>query len=329
MSDREKILVTGGAGYIGAHVCKELAKKNYIPVVYDNLARGHASFVKWGVFERGDIKDRSRVREVIRRHQPTALVHLASLAYVEESEREPFSYLNTNISDAIALYEEMNESGLRKIIFSSSCSIYGNASKEPISENTSANPCNVYAATKLINEQLLLDISRIHKWGVVCLRYFNAAGADPDCEIGERHSPEPHVIPRLLECAAYGRPFRIYGTDYDTPDGTCIRDFVHVTDLARAHVLAIEKLPSMPRDFITINLGTSRGVSIRELVKVVESVTSSKIEILDNPRRLGDPPVLVADPGAATGLLGWRPEFSDVRRQIETAWAWFKKESLL
>jgi UDP-arabinose 4-epimerase len=321
------VLVTGGAGYIGAHACKALAAAGYRPIVYDNLVTGHRASVRWGPFEHGDILDRVRLNEVIIRHAPQAVLHFAAFAQVGESVLDPGKYYHNNVVGSLSLLQAMRDRGLRRIIFSSSCAIYGTPNSLPLTEAVALEPINPYGRSKLMVEQMLADyaISNDLRW--VALRYFNAAGADPDGEIGEDHDPETRIIP--LAIAAAGRPdapLTLYGTDYDTPDGTCIRDYVHVCDLADAHVAALraseQGLSSRP-----LNLGAGRGLSIREVIATVEEVTGLPVAVRDGPRRAGDPPVLFADAGKAREMLGWRPGRSDLRTIVDSAWLWHKKLS--
>jgi len=317
------VLVTGGAGYVGSHVCKALAARGFTPVVYDNLCRGNLWAVRWGPLETGDIGDRRRLAEVLVRYAPCAVIHLAAFAYIAESEAHPQLYYDNNITRATAMLETLLDHGVEQIIFSSSCATYGISETMPIVESLVPAPVNVYGTSKLIFEMILRDYTRQGRLRPCILRYFNAAGADPEGEIGEYHNPEPHIIPLLLAaCATPGTPFSILGADYPTPDGSCIRDYIHVADLATAHVQALDYLLSGGAP-VTLNLGTGQGLSVRELIGLAESVTGARIEARIQPRRAGDPPILVASAGAAEQILGWRPRWTDPRDLLASAWAWF------
>ena len=320
------ILVTGGAGYIGSHACKALAAAGMTPVVYDNLSRGFEWAVKWGPFERGDILDQARLEAVIHRHRPIAVMHFAAFAYVGESVAYPATYYRNNITGSLALLDAMRAGGVGRIVFSSSCTTYGVRSAEPIGEDTPQAPVNPYGATKLTIEQALRDYGAAYGLRAVALRYFNAAGADPDGEIGEAHDPETHLIPLVLEAAANGEPLTVFGDDYETPDGTCIRDYVHVTDLAAAHVLACQSLEST-EGFRAYNLGSGHGLSNMEIIAAARRRTGRDIPIRMGPRRAGDPPVLTADASKARRELGWAPRLSSIDDIIDTAWRWRRLSS--
>jgi UDP-arabinose 4-epimerase len=322
---RATALVTGGAGYIGSHICKALSRAGYLPVVYDNLLRGHEWAVRWGPLERGDIRDRTKLGEVFRQYSPTAVLHIAGLAYVGESVSDPSSYYDTNVAGSLALVETMREYGCAAIVFSSTCATYGNPDKLPIDEETPQRPINPYGASKLMVERILADFERAHGMRFTALRYFNAAGADPDGELGETHDPETHLIPLVLG-AASGRspPVAIFGADYDTPDGTCVRDYVHVADLAAAHVLALRALEQgMARP--AYNLGIGRGFSVREVIAAAERVTGRKVPFSLSPRRGGDPATLVSDATRAAEELGWRPQVTDLDDIVRSAWVWHER----
>ncbi|HXQ16143.1 MAG TPA: UDP-glucose 4-epimerase GalE [Caulobacteraceae bacterium] len=315
------VLVTGGAGYIGSHACKALAAAGLTPVVYDNLSRGFEWAVKWGPFERGDLLDQARLEVVIRRHQPIAVMHFAAFAYVGESVAYPATYYRNNVVGSLALLEAMRAGGVDRIVFSSSCTTYGVRGAEPIGEDTPQAPVNPYGVTKLLVEQALRDYAVAYGLRAVAMRYFNAAGADPDGEIGEAHDPETHLIPLVLEAAATAAPLTVFGDDYPTPDGTCIRDYVHVTDLADAHVAALQSLDHAS-GFRAFNLGTGRGLSNLEIIAAARRVTGREIPIRIGPRRAGDPPVLTADASRAGRELGWTPRLSSLDDIIDTAWRW-------
>ena len=319
----QRILVTGGAGYIGSHFCKALAQAGRVPVVYDNLSRGHADAVKWGPLVQGDLRDRGHLRAALEEHRIEAVVHFAALAYVGESVTEPQRYYDNNLGGMIALLGAMQDLGIGQIVFSSSCATYGTPDALPISETAPQAPINPYGRTKLACEWMLRDAGA--GWGLrsVALRYFNAAGADPEGEIGERHDPETHLIPlALLAASGRGGPLRVFGTDYPTPDGTCIRDYIHVADLARAHLLALAHLAGGGGS-LALNLGTGRGASVREVVAAVEQVTGRAVPLLEAPRRAGDPPELTADPAEAERILGFRAEYRDLAQTVADAAPWF------
>jgi UDP-glucose 4-epimerase len=315
------ILVAGGAGYIGSHTCLDLFNKGFTPVVFDNLSSGHPQFVKWGPLEKGDIRDRKRLDEVLAQYEPSAIVHFAAAIEVSESIRDPGSFYENNVAGTITLLRAAQAAGIDKIVFSSTCATYGVPSSIPMSENHAQLPINPYGRSKLIVEQILQDLDRHQGFRSVILRYFNAAGADPEARIGEWHSPETHAIPIAIE-AALGRRshFQVYGTDYDTRDGSCVRDFVHVLDLADAHTRAVEYLLDGGVSQ-AINLGTGHGTTVKELLEKVGRVGGKRIDVRFGPRREGDPPALVADNRLAKRCIGWSPRH-DLTSIIGTAWNW-------
>lgn len=316
------ILVTGGAGYIGSHTCKALAAAGYLPVTIDNLVYGHEWAVKWGPFERGDVGDSDFLRDIIRRHRIAAVVHFAAYAYVGESMTEPGKYFRNNVINSLSLLEAMHASGVKNLVFSSTCATYGVPEQIPIGEDHPQHPVNPYGESKLFVERAMQWYGQAHGLRSVALRYFNAAGADPDGEIGEDHDPETHLIPLTIAAAlGQGPSLRIFGTDYPTPDGTAIRDYVHVTDLASAHVKALEYL-QRGGESTALNLGTGTGHSVREVVAAVERASSRTVPTLESPRRPGDPPQLVAAPGRTREVLGWQPLFSDIDTIVSTALRW-------
>ena len=322
------ILVTGGAGYVGSHFLKlYLARsKQNQAVVIDNLSRGHKQSIALRdrlFLDACDIADSHAVEKVLKEFSITAVVHFAAYAYVAESQSDPFAYLRNNVVKSISLFESMEKCNVRKIVFSSSCATYGTPEYLPLDEEHRQKPTSVYGATKLIIEQALSSLTDSLGWSSVLLRYFNAAGASEDGEIGESHDPETHLIPNLLR-AASGRleAATICGTDYDTPDGTCIRDYVHVDDLALAHCQALELLQSTKEPTaLAINLGTSTGASVLEVLSHCETVTKRPVPTIKGPRRSGDPPALVANSNKAEQILGWKPRHN-LRSTIETAWRW-------
>src|SRR5487761_746431 len=316
------ILVTGGAGYIGSHACKALARAGYEPVTYDSLVRGHRAAVRWGPLVEGDLADCALLAATLKRHHVAAVMHFAAFAYVEESVREPALYFRNNVINTFGLFEAMREADVARIVFSSTCATYGVPERVPISEDTPQRPVNPYGEGKLMVERALHWLDAAHGLRYASLRYFNAAGADPDGEIGEDHDPETHLIPLILQAAAGARPHvTIFGEDYDTPDGTCVRDYIHVTDLAEAHVRALQYLEGGGSS-VALNLGTGTGHSVRETIACAGRVTGLSIPKREAPRRAGDPPILVADARRARAVLGWQARLSDLDTIVATAWAW-------
>ena len=319
------ILVTGGAGYIGAHCCRELAGRGFQPVAYDNLVKGHRQFVRWGDFFQGDINDRARLDECLAEAGIEAVMHFAAFIEVGESVADPGKYYANNLAGSLQLMRGLVRHGIRHLVFSSSAAVYGNPQQVPIDENHPTHPVNPYGWTKRMVETLLADFERAYGLRWVSLRYFNAAGADAAADIGEWHEPESHLIPRILDAAFDGRrPVQVYGTDYPTPDGSCIRDYIHVADLARAHVLALEHLlaggPSG-----AFNLGLGQGYSVMEVIRQAASVTGKEFSVQAGPRRPGDTPVLIASNQKARDVLGWVPEQSSLENIIASAWRWHRK----
>jgi UDP-arabinose 4-epimerase len=316
------VLVTGGAGYVGSHAAKLLARSGHQPVVLDNLTRGHALAVKWGPFVQGDLANTGLIRRIIHEHDIQAVLHFAAYAYVEESVRTPREYYQNNARNSLGLLDTMVDCGVRHIVFSSTCATYGNPETVPIPEDHPQRPVNPYGETKLLVERALHWYGRAYGIGWTALRYFNAAGADPDGELGENHDPETHLVPRAIQAALGQLPsLQIFGTDYPTLDGTAVRDYIHVTDLAEAHVLALKHLIEGGGSE-ALNLGTGKGRSVREVIRVVESVTGRKIPVLETERRAGDPPTLVARSSRAAEVLGWLPRYSDLETIVKTAWVW-------
>jgi UDP-glucose-4-epimerase GalE len=320
------ILVTGGAGYVGSHACKALAAAGYTPVTYDNLGRGHRELVRWGPLEVGELADRARLDEVFARHRPEAVMHFAAFAYVGESVQDPALYYRNNVGGTLELVEATRRAGVEALVFSSTCSTYGVPERMPIDEDTPQRPINPYGATKLAIERMLADYGAAYGLRSASLRYFNAAGCDPDGETGELHDPETHVIPRVLMAAAGEiEHVEVFGTDYPTPDGTCLRDYIHVADLARGHVQALDYLKRGGAT-VAVNLGTGRGFSVREVIAAAEQVTGRRIPVREAPRRPGDPPVLVADPARARALLGFAPRYTELAPIVATAWRWHTRQ---
>lgn len=321
-----EILVTGGAGYIGSHACKALAAAGYSPVVFDSLVYGHEWAVQWGPLETGDLNDRDRLEALFSKYNFEAVMHFAAYAYVGESVENPGKYYRNNVGGSLNLLEAMVAHGVDKIVFSSTCATYGEPELIPIPETHPQQPINPYGASKLMVERMLADFDLAHGLKYVALRYFNASGADPDGEVGEAHDPETHLIPLVLDAAAGLRAsITVNGDDYDTPDGTCIRDYIHVSDLADAHVLALNALLNGGQS-ARYNLGNGHGYSIREVIDTVIQVTGNDVPVSTGPRRVGDPDRLIGDAGLIRHELGWQPRFGDLGSIIETAWQWHQKQ---
>ncbi len=319
------ILVTGGAGFIGSHTCKALRAAGMEPVVYDNLSTGHHDNVRFGAFEEGDIGDGARLDAVLRQYRPDCVVHFAASAYVGESVRDPAAYYRNNIVGSLSLLDAMRRQGVTRIVFSSSCATYGMAPCLPIVETMPQMPINPYGFTKLAIEHALRDYGAAYGLGWIALRYFNAAGADPDGELGERHDPETHALPLCIRAAlGLGPIFQVFGADYDTPDGSAVRDYVHVSDLADGHVLAVQRLlRGEPGG--AYNLGTGVGTSVLEMVSSVERALGRKVPLRIGPRREGDPPALLAAGSKARSELGWSPRHVGIDEMVRTAAAWFAR----
>ena len=321
------ILVTGGAGYIGSHACKALAQAGYTPVTLDNLVYGHQAAVRWGPFVHGDLDDEPLVRRVLRDHAIQAVMHFAGYAYVGESMQEPGKYFRNNFGSTVTLLDAMRAENVHSIVFSSTCATYGIPISLPIGEDHPQQPVNPYGESKLFVERLLGWFSAAHGIRYAALRYFNAAGADAQGETGEDHDPETHLIPLAIDAALGRRPcVSIFGADYDTPDGTAIRDYIHVTDLALAHVQALRRLQA-GHDNLRLNLGTGNGHSVREVIRMIEEVGGRPVPATEAPRRPGDPPELVAASASAKALLDWVPRHSDLRNIISTAWSWHSSQA--
>jgi len=319
------ILITGGAGYIGSHINKMLHENGHETVVIDNLVTGHAEAVKWGKPEIADLCDIDRLRFLFDKYGFDTVFHFAAYAYVGESVKEPAKYYRNNVANTINLLDVMREYNTKRIVFSSSCATYGIPESVPIKEDMLQKPINPYGRTKLMMEQILRDYNEAYGIDYCCLRYFNAAGADPDGEIGENHDPETHLIPLVLDAAAdESKSISIYGTDYPTPDGSCIRDYIHVKDLADAHVRAMDYLVKGNKS-CCINLGNGTGFSVLEVIDAAKRVTGKNICVKVSPRRPGDPPELIGSNELAENLLGWEPRFKDIDTIISHAWRWHQK----
>lgn len=314
----ETILVTGGAGYIGSHTCKALAKAGYVPVVYDNLSTGHAYAVKWGPFVEGDLNDRVKLNEVFATYKPKAVIHFAANAIVMESMADPGKYYRNNVGSTLTLLEAMRDAGVEQLVFSSSCATYGNPQFTPITEVHPQVPINPYGRSKLMVEQMIADFEMAHGIKAVNLRYFNAAGADLETQIGENHTPETHLIPTIIQAALGLREeIVVYGTDFSSRDGSAVRDYIHVQDLADAHVAALKVGKSA-----SINLGTGTGHSVLEIIDAMQKFCGKTLPVRLESRRPGEPGILTADNSKAKELLGWNPQYSDLPTLIESAWKW-------
>jgi UDP-glucose 4-epimerase len=318
-----RILVTGGAGYIGCHAVKLFLARGHDVWVYDNLCMGHRQAVPAERLVVGDLTETARLDHVLLERRIEAIVHYAAFSFVGESVRAPAKYYQNNLVNTLNLMECARRHGIGRFVLSSTCATYGTPQRVPITEDTPQVPINPYGTTKLAIEHALGDYARAYGSGYAALRYFNAAGASPDGDLGEDHDPETHLIPLAIFAATGKRPhIEVFGTDYPTPDGTCIRDYVHVDDLAEAHLLALEHMG--PSAELRYNLGTGRGYSVREVIRTVEEVTGKAVPVKEGPRRPGDPPVLVASSDKVQRELGWQPRFKDLQAIVQTAWNWHR-----
>jgi UDP-glucose-4-epimerase len=328
MQDRHCV-VTGGAGYIGSHLCKALAADGCVPVTVDNLFRGHRDFVRWGPLEEGDIRDGAFLDRVFARYRPVAVFHFAGLTYVGESVEQPDAYYDVNFTGAKSVLDAMRRGACDTIVFSSTAATYGIPRSERIDEGHPQLPINPYGWSKYFVERMLDDYAVAYGMKYAALRYFNACGADPGGEIGERHEPETHLIPLVLQTAlGMRKAIKIFGTDYPTPDGTAIRDYVHVSDLADAHLLAMRHLMRTGEN-LALNLGTGKGYSVQEIVDAAERTVGGNIPVQEAPRRVGDPPVLVASNDRAREILGWSPRRNDLTTILRDAWTWHRRDQSL
>jgi UDP-glucose-4-epimerase GalE len=318
------ILVTGGAGYVGAHACKALSQAGYLPIVVDNLSTGHEGFVRWGPLVQADVRDTNAVLDAITFYNASAVLHFAASAYVGESILDPQKYYDNNVVGALSLLRAMLQAGCRKVVFSSSCAVYGEPTEMPIREETLKAPINPYGASKAMVECILHDYGRAYELDFIALRYFNACGADPAGEIGELRDPETHLIPRAMMAIQGYADFAVFGTDYATLDGTPIRDYVHVCDLAKAHVVSVGRLLGEGGREI-FNLGTGYGHSVKQVLDAIAAETGQVLRVEEAPRRPGDPAVLVADPSKAKKYLNFEPTLSDINTIVATAWAWHQR----
>jgi UDP-glucose-4-epimerase GalE len=319
-----RVLVTGGAGYIGSHTAKALTQAGHEVVVLDNFSAGHRWAIKWGPCVEGDLADTSLIKQALTAYGIDAVMHFAASIQVGESVRDPKKYFWNNVVNTLRLLDAMTEAGVGHIVFSSSAAVYGDPQKVPIPEEHPTQPVNPYGETKLMMERALRWYGAAYGIRWTALRYFNAAGADLDGELGEEHDPETHLIPLVIRAATGRNPYvEIYGTDYPTPDGTAIRDYIHIADLADAHVKALEHL-ARGGESMALNLGTGRGHTVREVVAAVAKVSGGPVPTRDAPRRAGDPPVLVADPAKAMSFLNWKPKLASLEQIVESAWKWHK-----
>ncbi|MFQ5721372.1 MAG: UDP-glucose 4-epimerase GalE [Candidatus Aminicenantales bacterium] len=322
-----KILVAGGAGYIGSHTVKELLTEGFEVIIFDNFSSGREELIIGGQVIRGDLRDRESLKNLFESQDIDAVLHFASLIQVGESYLNPQKYYSHNLGSSLNLLEIMLDNRVRNFIFSSSAAVYGIPQKIPISEDHPLKPSNPYGQTKLFVETILQDYHRAYGLQFVSLRYFNAAGADPEGQLGELHQPETHLIPNiLLYLLGKKKTFELYGTDFPTPDGTAIRDYIHVTDLARAHVLALKMILKSTSVAEFINLGANKGYSVLEILKKTEEVTGENIDYVEKPKRKGDVPVLLASKEKAESILGWKLQYSSIETIIKTAWDWHRKK---
>ena len=321
-----KILVTGGAGYIGSHVVKALGVEGHDLTIYDNLSTGHEWAILHGRLVRGDLSDRPFIEETLKSFRPEAVLHFAASIQVEESVREPLAYYRNNVINTLNLLEAMAKTGVQRFIYSSTAAVYGIPEKIPVNEEAPLAPINPYGASKVMIERVLADLAASSEFRYIALRYFNVAGADPEARIGQSYREATHLITRALKTAKGEYPkLSIYGTDYPTADGTCIRDYIHVDDLAAAHLLALNHLIATGRTGV-MNCGYGHGYSVREVVDVAKKVTGIDFPVEETGRRAGDPPALVADSGLLRRLTGWQPRHDDLEFIIRTAWAWERKQ---
>lgn len=318
----QRVLVTGGAGYIGAQACKALARAGFLPVAFDNLSNGWVDAVKWGPLVRGDLMERASIDAALAEHQPVAVMHFAALSLVGEAMRDPGRYWRINVNGALNLFEACGAAGVKNVVLSSTCATYGDQDGVLLTEDTPQFPINAYGGSKLAIEHMLRDFGVSSGFSHVIFRYFNVAGSDPEGEIGEQHRPETHLVPLMLEAVAGKRPaLTLHGTDYPTKDGTCIRDYVHVADLADAHVLGLQWLLAGKGSRVFC-LGSGQGFSVREVIEASRAVTNREVPIVIGPRRPGDAAALVSSSRRAIEELGWEPKRSSLRQMIGDAWAW-------
>ncbi|MBN1914611.1 MAG: UDP-glucose 4-epimerase GalE [Parachlamydiales bacterium] len=319
------ILVTGGAGYIGSHTCKMLHQKGFVPITYDNLSTGHKYLVQWGPLVEGDLRDQAKLSKTFAAYPIKAVIHFAAKALVGESMKNPLDYYSNNVLGTISLLEAMKRHEVPYIIFSSSCATYGHPMEVPITEDHPQKPISPYGMSKWMIEKVLLDMALKQQIYPGILRYFNAAGADSDLMTGEDHTPESHLIPNILLSILHKRPFYLFGRDFSTKDGTAVRDYIHVTDLAAAHILALQWILEKHTP-LCVNLGTGEGFSVQQMIDLCRKITHKELEIIDSPRREGDPAILVASNQKALDCLKWTPQYSQLDNIVTSAWEWHKKK---
>lgn len=321
----KRVLVAGGAGYIGSHAAKALSRAGREVIVFDDLSAGRRHAVRWGEFVKGDIRDADAVRYALRTYKPDAVMHFAARIEVGEGEKTPTHFYDNNVAGALNLVRVMREENVNNLVFSSTCAIYGDPERLPLTEDLPKRPVSVYGRSKLMVETMLEDISKAEGFKFAALRYFNAAGADPDGEVGEEHDPETHLIPNAIKAAiGRGGAMKLFGNDYPTPDGTCLRDYIHVADLATAHILAADKL-SEGSGSLQLNLGTGEGRTVLQVLKAVEKATGRPVPYSLQPRRAGDAVALYADTTKSKAVLGWTPKLSDIDTIVQTAWNFHKR----
>lgn len=322
----KKILITGGCGYIGSFMVKALADAGYIPIVLDNLERGDKNAITDStLFYQGNVSDFDLLNSIVNKHEISGVIHFAGYISMKESMEAPDLYFEKNTNETKLLLDNLKKLNIKKVIFSSTAGVYGNPERVPIHEDDRKDPTNPYGESKLMSERTLYWYQKIYGIDYVVLRYFNACGADLNGTMGERHNPETHIIPVAIDALISDKEFAIYGTDYKTPDGTCVRDYIHVLDLANAHLLALEKILSAQGGY-TFNVGTGKGYSNREIVNMIEEVTGRKLKLMEKERRPGDADTLVADVSKINSELGFEPKHSDLRTIIDSAWKWHNKQ---
>lgn len=330
LQTNKHILVTGGAGYVGAYTCKALQQAGFIPIAYDNLSNGSKEWVQYGPFEQGDINDSEKLKQVFADYNPIGIIHFAALIAVDEAERDPLGYWHNNVCGSLTLFKAAIQAQCRALVFSSTCAVYGTIkeatqAQAPLTENTAYNPTNAYGASKRATETMLMNLSASFMMRSVIFRYFNVAGADPHSDIAAIHRPATHLIPLCFDATTRrSPPLSIFGQDYNTKDGTCVRDYIHVNDIARAHVLALHHLLDGGASDI-FNLGAGQGTSVKQIIQQVERITQQSVPHVFAPRRKGDAAILVADNTKVKNQLGWSPECSDIETIITDAWQWYQK----
>lgn len=321
------VLVTGGSGYIGSHVSKLLAKNNIIPICYDNLSEKNQFSNTWGIFIEGDILDKKKLSKILSKYKVDATLHFAGKILIEESLKNPLAYYQNNVTGTLNLLEAMLENNVKNIVFSSSCAVYGKPQTIPISEDNAKAPISVYGRTKNIIENILYDFKKPYKLNFGILRYFNVAGASANLDIGEAHMQETHLIPNIIKAILLDKEFYVYGNDFDTKDGSAIRDYIHIEDLASAHYASLMYILNTNKSF-SANIGSGEGFSVMDLIHIAEKITKKKIKVVFKQKKEGDPPILIADNNTAKNLLNWSPS-ADIENIFKTAWLWYKKNPSL